>query len=80
MRDLERRGFLAGVASKRGQPACDRLFVGVAEHLRVAREIAEMETNTQRAARLREIEAERGKEFAQGLREDAWALMQEMVV
>jgi hypothetical protein len=79
MRDVERRRFLLGVADKRGQAAADRLQGDVLAHKTMARELAEMETNALRAARLREIEVDRGREFAQGLRESAWSLMQEGV-
>lgn len=77
MRPVQQQHFLTGVAGKRGQAAGDKLAQDVATHLRLAQEIAEMETNALRAARLREIEVERGAEFAQGLRESAWAVMQE---
>jgi hypothetical protein len=78
MRLVERRRFIEGVAHKRGKPAADRLLADVLTHDRIAREIADMQTNAARAARLREIEGERGVAFAQGLRESAWALMQEV--
>lgn len=79
MRVVERRAFLISVVAKRGQAAANRLADDVAEQFRLAHELADMETNTDRAARMREISCERGKPFAQGIRETAWELMQQGV-
>lgn len=78
-RFVERRRYLEGVGGKRGQAAALRLQTDVLAHDVMAAVLADMETNAQRAMRLSEIERERGRAFAQGLRESAWALMQEGV-
>jgi hypothetical protein len=73
----QRRRFIEGAAAKRGRAAAEVLHLAVVEHLKLACEIADMQTNADRAARLREITLERGKPFAQGVRESAWQAMQE---
>lgn len=73
---VERRSYIEGVRSKRGGDAADALIRDFAEHDRAARELVDLTSNTERAAALADVAAARGAEFAQGLRESAWTLMQ----
>jgi hypothetical protein len=73
---VERKQYIEGVRVKRGADAADALIRDFGEHDRAARELVDMASNAERAEALRKVETARGKEFAQGLRESAWILMQ----
>lgn len=73
---VERKTYIDGVRSKRGDAAADALIRDFAAHDAAARELVDLGSNAERAARLADVAAARGPEFAQGLRESAWTLMQ----